>query len=392
MAKGRLSNRSIEAFSCPPGRKQDFLWDDKLTGYGVCSRPSGKKTFVVSTRRAGRIAIGRYGPLNEKMAREEAKRVLGALASGRDLIAERRKERSGRTFEVVASDFLRDTQAKQKHRTFENYELALKVHAIPILGNRKLADVTRSDVAAIHRSMSARPYAANALLRVISAMWSWAVEEGEVERPSPCSGITRYAEHHRERFLTHGEFSRLGDALRETCIDPFAAAAIRLLLLTGARLREILHAEWSQVDFGRRVLFLADSKTGRKPIYLSAGALEVLSSLPRVEGNPYIIPGGKAGQPRSDLERPWGAVRKAAKLEDVRIHDLRHSFTSIGAGASMGLPIIGKLLGHTLASTTARYAHLDDDPMRRAVETIGATIDAAMDAGRGAEVVKIRKV
>jgi hypothetical protein len=123
------------------------------------------------------------------------------------LIAERRKERAGRTFEEVASDFLRDTQAKQKRRTFENYELALKVHAIPILGKRKLANVTRSDVAAIHRSMSARPYAANALLRVISAMWSWAVKEGEVEeRPSPCRGITRYAEHHRERFLTPGEF------------------------------------------------------------------------------------------------------------------------------------------------------------------------------------------
>jgi integrase len=240
--------------------------------------------------------------------------------------------------------------------------------------------------------MSARPYAANALLRVISAMWSWAVKEGEVEeRPSPCRGITRYAEHHRERFLTPGEFSRLGDALRETGIDPFAAAAIRLLVLTGARLREILHAEWSQVDFGRRVLFLADSKTGRKPLYLSAGALEVLSALPRVEGNPHIIPGGKAGQPRSDLERPWTAIRKAAGLENVRIHDLRYTFASVGAAASMGLPLLGRLLGHTQPSTTNRYAHLDDDPMRRAVETIGATIDAAMDGG-GSEVVKLRKI
>jgi integrase len=171
----------------------------------------------------------------------------------------------------------------------------------------------------------------------------------------------------------------------------FAAAAIRLLILTGARLREILHAQWRHVDIERGVIFLADSKTGRKPVYLSAAALEVLSGLPRIAGNPHIIPGEKAGQPKADLKKPWAAVCKAAGLEGLRIHDLRHSFASIGAGASMGLPVIGKLLGHSQAATTHRYAHLDADPLRRAADTIGATISAAMGGGKAENVVALPK-
>jgi integrase len=128
---------------------------------------------------------------------------------------------------------------------------------------------------------------------------------------------------------------------RRAKLDPFAVAAIRLLILTGARLREILDAQWQHVDIERGVIFLADSKTGRKPVYLSAAALEVLAGLSRIEGNPYIIPGEKVGQPKADLKKPWAAVCNAARLEGVRLHDLRHSFASIGAGASMGLPVIG---------------------------------------------------
>ena len=140
----------------------------------------------------------------------------------------------------------------------------------------------------------------------------------------------------------------------------------------------------------RRDLFLADSKTGRKPIYLSAAAQVVLASLPRIESNPHIIAGAKDGAPRADLKKPWVAVCRAAGLEGLRLHDLRHSFASFGAGASLGLPIIGKLLGHSQAATTHRYAHLDADPLRRAVDTIGATISAAMDGNKGGEIVPIR--
>jgi integrase len=178
---------------------------------------------------------------------------------------------------------------------------------------------------------------------------------------------------------------------RRVKLDPFAVAAIRLLLLTGARLREILGAQWPQVDLERGVIFLPRSKTGRKPIYLSAAAIAVLASLPRIEGNPYIIAGAKHGAPRADLKGPWARVRLAAGLDDLRIHDLRHSFASFGAGASLGLPIIGKLLGHSQAATTHRYAHLDADPLRRAADAIGSTIAAAMDGSKGAQIVEFKQ-
>jgi integrase len=197
------------------------------------------------------------------------------------------------------------------------------------------------------------------------------------------------------------------------------------LILTGARLREILDARWDYVNWERGALDLPDSKTGKKTIYLSAAALAVLKELPRVPGNPYVIPGEKRAKkrgepkplpsPRADLKRPWEAIARAAgffetvpamdasgkplqgnggkaamiERSTVRLHDLRHSFASMGAGASLGLHIIGKLLGHSQPATTARYSHLDADPMRRAAGIIGGQIAAAM-AGKSAEVVQIK--
>jgi integrase len=167
---------------------------------------------------------------------------------------------------------------------------------------------------------------------------------------------------------------------RRTKIGPHAAAAVRLLIFTGARLREILHLKWDHVDLERGMLFLADSKTGKKAIVLNAPALDILAKLPRVGA--YVIAGQSAGsdddKPRADLNRPWRAIVKRANLNGLRIHDLRHTHASVGAGLGLGLPIIGKLLGHTQASTTARYAHLDADPLRRASEHIGSRLAAAM--------------
>ena len=281
----------------------------------------------------------------------------------------------------------------------------------PALGATKVNQVTERAVSRLHSSMSDRPIQANRTVAILSAFYAWAgsKEAGFVEKGfNPTCEVEKFEEVGREKYLTTDEFARLGEALRtgETVgfpyevdaenpgrnrdrmsrVDPFAAAAIRLLMLTGARLREILHARWSYVDFERGVIFLPDSKTRRKPIYLSAAALDVLANIPRIKGNPFIIPGEKArasddeeGAPRSDLKKPWAAVTKAAGLPGLRIHDLRHSFASIGAGASMGLPIIGKLLGHRQSATTERYAHLDADPMHRAANAIGATISAAMN-------------
>jgi integrase len=181
---------------------------------------------------------------------------------------------------------------------------------------------------------------------------------------------------------------RLGGALRDAeggRTSPFATAAIRLLIFTGCRLREILDLEWAHVDLERGFLFLPTSKTGKKTVILSAPAIEVLTALPRL--GPFVIPGVDPTRPRADLAKPWANVTSIAGLPGLRLHDLRHTFASVAAGASLGLPVIGKLLGHTQSSTTARYAHLDADPLRRAANTIGATIAAAMDRKGGGDVV-----
>jgi integrase len=203
------------------------------------------------------------------------------------------------------------------------------------------------------------------------------------EGTNPTHGIDRFAEHRRERFLTNEELERLGAAVREaettgipwgvddsapnakhvanpqnrfTQIDPHAAAAIRLLILTGAWLGEILTLKWEYVDFERGLLLLPDSKTGKKAIVLNAPAFDVLANLPRVGA--YVIAGQAAGseqeRPRADLKRPWRTVAKRAGLNGVRIHDLRHTHASVGAGAGLGLPIIGKLLGHAQAASPIR--------------------------------------
>ena len=264
------------------------------------------------------------------------------------------------------------------------------------------------------------------MLAIVGSLYSFAGKHDLVPQGfNPARGIEKYPEQGRERFLTSEELGRLGDAIREgetdglpyvvdqtkpkakhapkeenrrTVIGPHAAAAMRLLILTGARLREILHLKWEHVDFERGMLILPDSKTGKKAIVLNAPALDVLANLARI--GDYVIAGQAAGtkdeRPRSDLKRPWTAVAKRAGLKGVRIHDLRHTHASVGAGAGLGLPIIGKLLGHTQAATTARYAHLDADPLRRASERIGNQIASAMgdtkiDGDAGANVFPLRR-
>jgi integrase len=394
-----------------------------VSGFGVAAFPSGKKVYVAQYRHGGRsrrAAIGEHGRLTPDEARSEAKQLLGIVEAGSDPIAERRAAREVRTFKAVADDFLAlHAATKRKARTVAEYRRILQAHILPVIGARRIMDVRRADVARLHAGLVRTPYEANRTLAVVSAVWNWAARRDEVAADgNPAKAIERYPGQGRERFLTSEEFARLGDTLRlaETTglpwqvdetkpaarhapnagnrlrtLDPFAVAAIRLLILTGGRLREILDAQWQHVDIERGVIFLPDSKTGSKPVYLSAAALEVLAGLPRIEGNPHIIPGEKAGQPKADLKKPWAAVCKTAELEGVRLHDLRRSFASIGAGASLGLPVIGKLLGHSQAATTHRYAHLDADPLRRAVDTIGATISAAMSGEKTRNVVAMPK-
>lgn len=425
MSTVKITKRAVDALA--PHERPYIAFDTELAGFGVRVMPSGAMSYVVEYRPHGggrgvakrRVTISKVGALTPDQARKAAADMLALVRLGGDPAAEKAEKRNALTVAGLCETFVtQHLDTKLKDATAEGHFLALK-RLKDVHGSMKADALSKAQVATLHTKMSDTPYAANRALAVWSKLYSWAGTRGLVpDGVNPARGIEKYREQGRERFLTGEELARLGDALRlaETeglpwhvdgtklgskhlpkepnrrrVLDPFAVAAIRLLILTGARLREILDARWSQVDFERGILFLAESKTGKKPIYLSAAAQAVLTGLPRVEGNPHIIAGIKDGAPRADLKKPWEAVRRAAGLEGLRLHDLRHSFASVGAGASLGLPIIGKLLGHTQPATTHRYAHLDADPLRRAVDTIGATIAAAMNGSRGGEVVPLSK-
>ena len=326
-------------------------------------------------------------------------------------------ERGVPTITELAERFLTElVETKRKPGTAAFYRHILTKIVTPELGTSKADKVTRTQIAKLHAKLRKTPFQANRVLAVVGSMYAFAGRTGAVpEGTNPVRKIDKFKEHRRERFLTGAELERLGAAIREaetegipwdvdeakptakhlpkpknryTKIGPLAAAALRLLLFTGCRLREILHLRWEHVDLERGLLFLPDSKSGRKTVILNAPAIAVLNGLERIGS--HVVPGDDLEKPRADLKRPWEAVSRRAGLDGVRLHDLRHTYASFGAGGGLGLPIIGKLLGHTQASTTARYAHLDNDPLRRASEAIGGRIAAALDGKKSGSVVPLR--
>lgn len=377
-----------------------YLWDRDLAGFGVRVYPSGRKSFVVAYRAKGRQrfhTLGRFGEMTVQQARGAAIEVLARVRRGEDPSGDRQAYRRGPTVADLAERYMREhARPKKKPSSVRNDEQQWRNHVLPVLGKRKVADVSREDVSKLHGSLESTPYAANRVLALLSKafnlaeVWGW-----RPDGSNPCRHVQKYREQRRERFLSVKELTGLAavlnEAEREGREQANAIAAIRLLIFTGCRVGEILRLKWSEIDFERRCLRLSDSKTGQKIVHLNSPALEVLAGLERVAGNPYALAGGKSGMHLVNLKDPWRRLRKAAGLEDVRIHDLRHSWASFAAGSGLSLPVIGKLLGHTQASTTQRYAHLAADPLRQATERVGAEIAAAMNASPRAEVEDIRR-
>lgn len=398
-----LTKRAVDGLR--PGKADVLVWDRDLRRFGVRLTPAGARSFVIQYRLAGvsrRYTIGGFGqPWTCDSARKEARRLLARVDAGQDPHAEKLAARTGATVADLGERFLAEhADAKKKPSTAAEYRRIVKALIGPKLGRVRVADVTSADVARLHHSLRATPYTANRAAAVLGVMFACALRwRWRTDGVNPVRGLERFREHKRERFLSADELERLGAALTAAergeltrprddgtteplTFSPFALAALRLLALTGARRGEVLGLEWAHVALARGVLRLPDSKTGAKTVYLPAAARAVLAALPRVEGTPYVFAGRRAGAALVNLKAPWAAIRTAAGLPDVRLHDLRHSFAAAGAGAGFGLPVIGKALGHKAAATTARYAHVAPDPVREAVEAVGGRIAAALAGGR----------
>ena len=314
--------------------------------------------------------------------------LLGEVAAGRDPADARDKAEGSLTLAAAVKEFLRHHSAKLKASTAGEYRRLIRLYLPKHLKSRPLAEIKHADIARLHLSLRHKLYQGNRLIAVLSKFFNWAEQHGlRAVGSNPCRHIEKYRERKRERFLAEDEFERLGrgiaEAERERLTTPWIIAAIRLLILTGARSSEIRTLCWVEVDEQRRMLRLGDSKTGEKTIQLGDAALEVLAHIPRLPDNPYVICGHKPGACLVNLQKSWRRIRRMAGLDDVRIHDLRHSFASVAAARGLSLPVIGALLGHSQPATTARYAHLAQDPLAKANAEISARIAATLKGGEG---------
>jgi integrase len=399
VARIRITKREVDAVRQPETGELK-LWDQELRGFGLRIRAGGTKSYILQYRnaegRTRRLTVGLCGRLTPEEARRMARQLLAAVERGEDPTQDLQDNRRAPTVAEFAVQYMElHARPKKKPRSVEKDEAILRLYILPALASRKLAAVTAADVARLHRDLGAHPVQANRVVALLSKMCSLAeVWEMRPRGSNPCRGLRRYAERRRERFLSYSEFSRLGEVLAvieaEGREAPAAILAIRLLALTGARRDEILTLRWDFVDLERGVLRLPDSKTGAKIIPLGAAAAQLLAAAPRMKDNPYVCPGRRSGGRLVGLQDPWQRIRERASLPGVRLHDLRHSWASTGAAGGLGLPIIGKILGHLHPITTHRYTHFCDDPLRAAADRVAGEIDSAMRGGPRAEVIPLR--
>lgn len=380
----RITQKTVQALE--PQSKIYIAWCEDLKGFGVRVGTGGTKTYFAQYRVEGKVrkkTIGQAGKIKSEQARRIAQGLIGAAARGIDEVEVQKNIDRAPTVNILAEKFKNEYIPHHlKPSTQADYERSIDKFIVPELGAEKVANLTRQKIAAFHHSLASTPYQANRVLGTLSIMLTQAEIWGmRAEGVNPCLRVKRFKEKKRERFLSKEEFARLADALDlEAQEAPIAAAAFRLLILTGCRLGEIQKLEWDDVDYERSEIRIpeAKSKTGSRTVYLSEQGVKVLQSIPRLADNPYVIHGREPGSYLTDLQKPWRRVRKAAKIEDVRIHDLRHSFAANAAAQGLSLPMIGKLLGHTQAQTTARYAHLAADPVRKANADVARQISESM--------------
>ena len=375
----RISKRTVEALHVD--RKDAVFWDRDLPGFGVRVHRTGRKVYVVQTRGAAglkRVTIGRHGEITPEEARKNAREIIDCIKRGIDPKAEAPPPELT-TAELAERCLRAHVAVNCSAGTMKNYRNAIDGYIVPELGALPLSAVDRAEVSALHYRLRRTPHQANRVIKVLSKMFSLA-EAWELVPPgtNPCKSVQLYREGKRERFLNEDEYRRLGRVLDEAeaegSMGRHGIAAIRLLLLTGCRRDEIVTLRWDDVDRAAGELRLRETKSGARMIPLTPAVEEVLAGIPRVPGNPWVIAGAKTGRHMANIDKVWQRLREQARLEDVRIHDLRHSYASRALALGESITMIGRLLGHTKVGTTARYAHLARDTERASAARVGGSI------------------
>ena len=380
MATVKLGKRSIDALSVERGDR--VFWDSDLPGFGIRVHATGRKIFVAQARTPGglpkRARIGRFVDMTAEVARRKAAEIIDRIRRGEDPVPS--PEPSEPTVADLAARYMAaHVKVNCRPLTVKKYEGLLRLHILPELGGLRLSEADRSHVSALHYKLRDKPVQANEAVGVVSKMFKLAVAWGMTPAaPNPCRSVKRYRERSCERFLSEEEYARLGRVLLEAESEGLrmasAVAAIRLLLLTGCRRDEILTLRWEDIDRVAGELRLRDSKSGPRRLPLTPAVERVLARIARTEGNPWVIIGRERGERLQRIDPFWNTLRARAGLQDVRLHDLRHSFASQALALGEGLPVIARLLGHKTVMTTYRYAHLAQDTEKASAAKVGDSI------------------
>jgi integrase len=394
----KLDERTVRTAKAP-AKGALSIWDSEVKGFGLRvfaptrRNPEGARSFFVNYRSAGierRLTIGDFPVWSALAARNEAKSLHKRIDSGEDPARERREAREAPTVADLAERYRREHLPRKAPSSRKADWAMIEREILPVLGERKVAGIHFGDMAALHRGITAsgRQVRANRVLSVASKMFALSLKPmaGEdapwrdAAQGNPVRGIERNREEGRERFFSSAELAALTDALAEH--DTPAADCLRLIMLTGARPGEAMRARWSEFDepgyWSKPSAHTKQRKVHRVPLSPAAG--ELIDKLRRKRADDvFVFPGRAKGRPLRELRGVWGQVTRAAGLENALVYTLRHSFASVGAGGGLSLQIIGKLLGHTVARTTERYAHLSGNVLEEAAAKIG---DAIAGAGK----------
>ena len=362
----------------PPASGNRRVYDTDIKGFGIRVTAAGAKSFVLNYYihgRERRYTIGGYPTWSVAAARKAASELRQAIDWGEDPLEERNEWRAAPTIIELYERYASEHLPRKAPRSAADDRSMWEKIILPFFGHAKVADITHADCDHLHQEIGAdRPVRANRVIEVLRKAMNLAIRWGW-RADNPASGTHRNREERRDRYLTGAELVRLSVAL-EGHKERASVNAIRLMLLTGCRRGEALSATWSQFDLAAGVWTKPSAHTKQRKVHrvpLSSAAVELLADLQKMASGELLFPGAH-GRPLTDVKRTWEAVRQSAGLGDVRLHDLRHTYASILASAGLSLPVIGALLGHTQAQTTARYSHLMDDPLRAATEKVADVV------------------